>query len=161
MFSIIFASMAAGFVGFSQVNSYAMRYYKSEQLLKTALMVQTLSGIIFIIASVNGWLGLPGNLFFIFIFLSCLGFISSNASALTLAPFSKNAGSASALMGALQLGIGAFTSYEVSRLNDNTPVPLATIMGATSVIALVILLIGRRMIKKPVEISEDTAVVMH
>lgn len=159
MFSVIFASMALGFVGFSQVNSMAMRYYKSEQLLKAALMVQTVSGVIFVL--VNGWLGLPGNLFFIFIFLSCLGFISSNASALTLAPFSKNAGSASALMGFFQLGIGAFTSFCVSILNDNTPLPLAAIMGATSIIALGILLIGRRMIKHKVEVSDDAAVVMH
>jgi DHA1 family bicyclomycin/chloramphenicol resistance-like MFS transporter len=161
MFSVIFASMALGFVGFSQVNSMAMRYYKSEQLLKTALIVQAISGVVFVFASVNGWLGLPGNLFFIFIFLSCLGFISSNASALTLAPFTRNAGSASALMGALQLGIGALTSFGVSVLNDNTPVPLAAIMGATSIIALAILLIGRRMIKQQVEVSEDAAVVMH
>ena len=159
MFSVIFASMALGFVGFSQVNSMAMRYYKSEQLLKAALMVQTVSGVIFVL--VNGWLGLPGNLFFIFIFLSCLGFISSNASALTLAPFSKNAGSASALMGFFQLGIGAFTSFCISILNDNTPLPLAAIMGATSIIALGILLIGRRMIQHKVEVSDDAAVVMH
>ncbi|RKR84960.1 DHA1 family bicyclomycin/chloramphenicol resistance-like MFS transporter [Mucilaginibacter gracilis] len=161
MFTVIFACMAAGFIGFSQVNSMAMRYYKSEQLLKAALTVQTISGVIFVFASVNGWLGLAGNLFFIFIFLSCLGFISSNASALTLAPFSKNAGSASALMGALQLGIGALTSFGVSKLNNHTAVPLAAIMGATSVLALGILLLGRRMIKNKVEVTEGTAVVMH
>ncbi|MEO6521270.1 MAG: multidrug effflux MFS transporter [Mucilaginibacter sp.] len=161
MFSITFASMAAGLVGFSQVNSLVMRYYKSEQILKTALIVQTISGVIFVIASVAGLLGLAGNLFFIFIFLSCLGFISSNASALTLAPFSRNAGTASSLMGALQLGIGALTSFAVSILDDNTPVPLAGIMGATSVIALVILLVGRRIIKHKVEVSEDSGVVMH
>lgn len=161
MFVVIFACMAGGFIGFSQVNSMALRYYKSEQLLKAALIVQTISGVLFVFASVNGWLGLAGNLFFIFIFLCCLGFISSNASALTLAPFSKNAGSASALMGALQLGIGSLTSFGVSKLNNNTPVPLAAIMGATSVLALAILLIGRRMIKQQVEVSEDAAVLMH
>lgn len=161
IFVVIFACMAGGFIGFSQVNSMAMKYYKSEQLLKTGLIVQTVSGVIFVFASVNGWLGLPGNLFFIFIFLSCLGFISSNASALTLAPFSKNAGSASALMGFLQLGIGAFTSFCVSILNDNTPLPLAAIMSATSVLALGILLVGRRMIKHKVEVSDGAAVVMH
>jgi DHA1 family bicyclomycin/chloramphenicol resistance-like MFS transporter len=160
MFSVTFAAMASGLVGFSQVNSVAMRYYKSEQILKTALTVQTVSGIIFVALSIMGLLGLAGNLVFIFIFLSCLGFISSNASALTLAPFTKNAGSASALMGALQLGIGSLTSFSVSVLNDNTPVPLAGIMAATSVVALIILLVGRRMITKPVEASAN-AVALH
>lgn len=160
MFMYIFGGMALGFVGFSQVNTLMMRYYKSEQIIKTALMVQALSGVVFVFASVSGWLGLVGNLCFIFIFLSCLGFISSNASALTMAPFSKNGGSASALMGFLQMAIGAGTSYAVSALNNNTPLPLAAIMAATSVIALVILLIGSSFIKKPVEATEG-AVVMH
>jgi DHA1 family bicyclomycin/chloramphenicol resistance-like MFS transporter len=35
----------------------------------------------------------------LFIFLACLGISNPNTAALTLAPFTKNAGSASALMG--------------------------------------------------------------
>ncbi len=50
------------------------------------------------------------------------GFCLSNASALSLAPFGHNAGSASALMGAIQMSIGACTSALVSVFqNKNGP----------------------------------------
>jgi DHA1 family bicyclomycin/chloramphenicol resistance-like MFS transporter len=51
----------------------------------------------------------------LFIFLACLGISNPNTAALTLAPFTKNAGSASALMG-IQLGLGAFASFAVGLL---------------------------------------------
>jgi DHA1 family bicyclomycin/chloramphenicol resistance-like MFS transporter len=60
-------------------------------------------------------LGLYQTIGMLFIFLACLGISNPNTAALTLAPFTKNAGSASALMGA-QLGLGAFASFAVGLL---------------------------------------------
>jgi DHA1 family bicyclomycin/chloramphenicol resistance-like MFS transporter len=48
--------------------------------------------------------------FLIFLFLCCQGFTFPNAPALSLAPFGYNAGSASALPGAIQMGTGACTT---------------------------------------------------
>ncbi|EHQ24405.1 multidrug effflux MFS transporter [Mucilaginibacter paludis] len=157
----IFAGLSIGFIGCSQVNNLAMRFYKSEQIVRVALFIQVISGLLFVTAAVNGWLGLVGTVVFIFIFLCCLGFINSNAAALSLAPFSKNAGSASALMGCSQLAIGAFTSFAVGAFDSHTNIPLAAIMAASSVIALVILLIGRRQIKNQVEVSDEAGMAMH
>lgn len=157
----IFAGLSIGFIGCSQVNNLAMRYYKSEQIVRVALFIQVISGLLFVTAAANGWLGLVGTVGFIFAFLCCLGFINSNAAALSLAPFSKNAGSASALMGCSQLAIGAFTSFAVGAFNSHTNIPLAAIMASSSVIALAILLIGRRLIKNQVGVSDQAGIVMH
>jgi DHA1 family bicyclomycin/chloramphenicol resistance-like MFS transporter len=157
----IFAALSVGFIGSSQVNNIAMRYYKSEQIVKTALTIQVVSGLLFVVSAVSGWLGLIGTIAFIFSFLCCLGFINSNSAALSLAPFSKNAGSASAMMGCLQLAIGALASVGVGAFSSHTVVPLAAIMAASSVVALSILLIGRKMIRHQVEVSDNAAVVMH
>jgi DHA1 family bicyclomycin/chloramphenicol resistance-like MFS transporter len=61
--------------------------------------VQSIISITFLIASINHLLGLYQTIGMLFIFLACLGISNPNTAALTLAPFTKNAGSASALMG--------------------------------------------------------------
>lgn len=160
-FGYIFASMSVSFIGCSQLNTLVMRRYKSEQITKVAVWAQVLIGVVFVVASVSGWLGLWGTLAFIFLALCCLGFISSNASALALAPFTRNAGSASAVMGAIQLGLGALTSAAIGVFKSPTSVPLATIMAVSSILAAIILFFGSRNIKQKVEISADATAMVH
>jgi len=154
----IFAGLSVGFIGSSQVNNLLMKKFKSEQIVFCALAVQLITTIIFLIGAINGWFGLAGTIFMIFILLSCVGTISPNASALTLAPFLKNAGTASALMGAMQLGLGAFASLSVSFFNSRSAAPMAGIMAGSTLAAFLILLIGRRMIVKPIEASGEVMV---
>ena len=113
----IFAFIAAGLIGSSQVNSIMLRRFTSEQVIKAALLFQSAVGITMFMATFNGWISESGMIMLIFLFLCCQGFISPNASALSLAPFAKQAGSASALMGFLQMGIGASASALVSLLS--------------------------------------------
>jgi DHA1 family bicyclomycin/chloramphenicol resistance-like MFS transporter len=66
-----------------------------------------------------------------------------------MAPFSKNAGSASALMGALQMGLGALASVVVSVLSklDHSTFPMTGVMAGCSLLALAILFTGSRVIR--------------
>jgi len=148
-YSLIFAALAAGLIGSGQVNSALLKKYKSEQIIIVALAVQALTGIVLVTGAGNGWLGLAGTLATIFIFLSCAGFIFPNASALSMAPFAQHAGSASALMGALQMGLGALASVAVSLLskNDHTAFPMTGVMAGCSLLALCILFAGSRFIR--------------
>jgi DHA1 family bicyclomycin/chloramphenicol resistance-like MFS transporter len=91
-----------------------------------------------------GVLGLGGTITLLFVFLGCLGFTSPNTSALSLAPFTRNAGSASALLGAIQMGMGTLASVGVSLFNSHTAIPMATIMAITSLLALLLLLVSRQ-----------------
>ncbi|RYG06056.1 MAG: Bcr/CflA family drug resistance efflux transporter, partial [Chitinophagaceae bacterium] len=109
----------------------------------------------------NDWLNLYSTIGFIALFLSCLGFINPNAAALSLAPFSKNAGSASALMGALQMGLGALASVMVSLFSEHSVVPMPLVMTSAAFIALICLLVGKRFIKTEIEASADAAVIGH
>lgn len=153
----IFAFLSVGLIGASQVNTLMLKKYSSEQLIFGALICQAITGVIFVLGSMNGWLGLPETIFLLFIFLSCLGFASPNASALSLAPFTRNAGSASALMGAIQMGLGTLASIGVSLFTARSSVPMVAIMALTSLIALIILLTGRKMIKNKVEVDKENA----
>lgn len=153
----IFAFLSIGLIGSSQINTLMLKKYSSEQLIFGSLICQAITGIVFLTGSINGWFGLPETIALLFIFLSCLGFASPNASALSLAPFNKNAGSASALMGAVQMGLGALASVLVSMFDTRSSVPMVAIMASTSIIALLVLYIGRKNIKNKVSVDKDSA----
>ncbi len=150
----IFALIAMGLIGASQLNSVLLRTYKSEQIIKVALLCQTVTGILLFITTLFGWLELFSTIFFIFLFLCCQGFTFPNSSALSLAPFSKNAGSASALMGALQMGIGALTSAMVSFLSNHTALPMTGMMACCALTSFSILTIGSRIIRYRTSVEE-------
>lgn len=144
----IFALLSLGFIGSSQVNTLMLRRYTSQQLIFAALITQVATALIFLTGSINGWFGLVETTALLFVFLCCLGFVSPNASALTLVPFTKNAGSASALMGAIQMGVGALASVGVSLFSIKSAVPTVSVMAITSILALTILYVGRQRLSK-------------
>jgi DHA1 family bicyclomycin/chloramphenicol resistance-like MFS transporter len=150
----IFALIAMGLIGASQLNSVLLKTYKSEQIIKAALLCQTVTGILLFTGTIFGFLELFSTIFFIFLFLCCQGFTFPNSSALSMAPFSKNAGSASALMGALQMGIGAFTSATVSFLSNHTAYPMTGVMATCALLSFSVLTIGSRRIRYRASIAE-------
>jgi MFS transporter, DHA1 family, multidrug resistance protein len=96
----------------------------------------------------------------LFLFLACLGISNPNMAGLTLAPFSRNAGSASSLMGAIQLGFGALASSLVGVFVKNTITPIVVIMALTTIVAFIILIFGRSKIKETIVLSPDEEVPM-
>ena len=159
----IFALIAMGLIGASQINSVLLRNYKSEQIIRVALLCQTTTGIFLFAGTLFGLLELFSTIFFIFIFLCCQGFTFPNSSALSLAPFSKNAGSAAALLGGIQMSIGACTSALVSMLQNHTALPMTGVMACCAAASFSILLIGRRIIRYRASVEaveEQTAELM-
>jgi DHA1 family bicyclomycin/chloramphenicol resistance-like MFS transporter len=155
----IFALVAAGLIIASQVNSLLLRKYKSEQIIRVALFAQSIAGICLFTGSWNGWISLTGTILLILVYLSCQGFTFPNTSALSMAPFSRNAGSASALLGVIQMTLGATTSAIVSFLNNNTALPMTGVMASCSVLSFSILLLGRKIIRykaKMADVKDET-----
>jgi DHA1 family bicyclomycin/chloramphenicol resistance-like MFS transporter len=142
----IFAVIAAGLIGASQCNSLILRKYKSEQVMRWAIYIQSTIGIALVSTSVFDVQMLFLTIVLIFAFLCCQGFIFPNASALSMAPFGHNAGSASALMGFLQMSIGALMSALVSLLQDGTSLPMTGIMAFCSLSAAMLYTFGRKRI---------------
>ena len=156
----IFALIAMGLIGSSQLNSVLLKTYQSEQIIRVALICQAVTGLTLFLAALFGKLELFSTIFLIFIFLCCQGFTFPNSSALSLAPFSHNAGTASALMGAIQMGIGAFTSALVSLFHNHTALPMTGVMACCALGSLTVLTIGKRMIvyhSSIIEVAEQSA----
>lgn len=158
----IFATIAMGLITSSQVNTIMLKRFTSEQIIRIALLCQSVTGILLFLGTYYHLLGLFSTIFLIFIFLCCQGFTFPNSSALSMAPFTKNAGSASALMGAIQLGIGAFTSALVSVLHNNTALPMSGVMASCALLSLGVLLLGNKAIDKAsiIEVQEESAEMM-
>ena len=142
----IFALIAVGIISASQVNTLALKKYSSEQIIKAASFCQSVIGITLAVISLTGFSELFTTIFFIFLFLCCQGFIFPNASALSLAAFGNNAGSASALMGAIQMSVGAGASALVSFLENGTSLPMAGVMACCSLTAFLVFSLGRKII---------------
>ncbi|GAB3900544.1 multidrug effflux MFS transporter [Spirosoma agri] len=158
----IFAVLSVGFIGSSQVNTLLLRRHKSEQIVYVALIGQVIIALTFLAVALNGWLTLSITLIFLFIFLCCIGFTNPNAAALSLAPFAKNAGSASALMGALQMGMGTLISVFVSMFEEPSALPMVMGMAGSASVALLVLLVGRRTITTQIDVKQDAdAALLH
>ena len=146
-YGLIFAFIAAGLIGCSQLNNRILRKFDSTQILKVVLLSQSLIGILLIAGIAFDLISLYGIIILMLLFLSCQGFTFPNAAALAMAPFTKGAGSASALMGALQMVFGALASALVGLLFNGSAVPMASIMAFCAVSGSIILLIGHRRIE--------------
>lgn len=146
----IFAFMSLSFIGASQLNSLLLRKFSSEKMIFGALLSQSIIAIVFLVLTMNDMLGLYGTITMLFLFLACLGISNPNTAGLTLAPFSRNAGSASALMGAIQLGFGAFASFLVGVFVKDSMTPIVVIIAVTTIAAFIVLNIGKIKIKNTI-----------
>jgi DHA1 family bicyclomycin/chloramphenicol resistance-like MFS transporter len=143
----IFAIVAAGLISASQFNVMLLKKLSSQQLFKAGVSGQVLIASIFFIGTSMNWFGLIGTVFMLFLFLACFGITNPNGGALALSPFSKNAGSASALIGFMQMGAGALASMCIGIFNISTMLPIIGIMFFTSSLGLTILFFGNRQIR--------------
>jgi DHA1 family bicyclomycin/chloramphenicol resistance-like MFS transporter len=157
-FGIVFAALVMGFIGGSQVNVLLLRKFTSQQLFFSALLVQVLIGAIFFAGVRSHVVGLTGTLTLLFVFLSCIGLTNPNGAALSLAPFSTDAGRASALLGSLQAGTGALISMLVGLLGVHI---VSLLLFVSALIALIVLLAGRASIGSVAESTRDEVTVVH
>ena len=142
----IFALIAAGLITSSQLNNRLLKKYSSQQIVKTTLTIQTIAGLVLFAAAAVGWLNLYSTIALIFIYLSCQGFNFPNSSALSMAPFTKHAGSAFALMGAIQMGVGALASAVVGLFIPHNALPMTGVMAACILLAWILLFFSTRKI---------------
>lgn len=141
----IFAFLSIAFIGANQINMLLLNYYTSEQIVRAALIGMCLVLVAFLSLTITGVLGLYGTIAFLFFYLCFLGLINPNTAALALAPFSRNAGSASALLGAFQMCMGALASVAVSLFTTPSTLPMITIIGGTAFLSLLMLTVGKRL----------------
>ena len=145
-FSLIFTLLSCCFLASSQLNVWLLRRFESLKIFQTALALQIIIAIILLALVVSGTANLLTTVILLVLILSCIGSIMPNATALALAPFKRNIGSASALMGFLQLGISSIISSLIGLLNAGSLLPVALLLVFTTITAGILLFAGKKRI---------------
>jgi DHA1 family bicyclomycin/chloramphenicol resistance-like MFS transporter len=142
-----------GFIGGSQLNILALKYFSSQKIFRFALVCQFIIGTAYFTGVTNHWFDMNLNIAFLFLVLLCIGFASPNGIALALAPIRKNLGSASAMVGMIRIGVAGLSSASIGLLSATNSIPVAGMIMATAFLSLMFILFGLRRLKiKGVEV---------
>jgi DHA1 family bicyclomycin/chloramphenicol resistance-like MFS transporter len=146
-FGWMFGMNALAVVVGNQVNRVLLRKYDSAQILPVVTALQSATGILLLTGSLLGFLPKMAFVSLMVLFLFCFGFINPNSAALALQPFSRNVGSASAIMGSTIMISGALASGLVSYFHNRTAVPMTLMMAFYPSISFILMTIGQRFIR--------------
>jgi MFS transporter, DHA1 family, multidrug resistance protein len=133
---IAFGVNALGLVVMAQIGGRLVGRVSSQALLGWGVTIMAVGGIA-LLAVVLGRVGLVGVLAALFVIIASLGLIAPNATALALAN-TRAAGSASALLGVLQLTIGAVAAPLVGMGGTASAVPMAVAIASFGLATLIV-----------------------
>ena len=145
-FGWVFGANAFGFVAGAQVNGRLMRGADPHRVLALALLMQVGAGFALLLAALTGIGGLIGIWAPLFVYLTGLGFIMPNATALALAPHGAHAGAASALLGVMQFGLASLAASAMGAIQTASPVPMALLVVGAALLGLAVnrVLVGKK-----------------
>jgi DHA1 family bicyclomycin/chloramphenicol resistance-like MFS transporter len=126
-FGLVFAVIAVGVIGSSQVNRRLLLRYAPDKILGVACIFALGFGFALLTAALfdaSKWVVMAG----LFAVLTSNGFIAANALAGALNVDPLRAGTTSGLFGAANFALGAVASATAAALHDNTPLPVAIVM---------------------------------
>nr|WP_312034211.1 multidrug effflux MFS transporter [Actinoplanes sp. TBRC 11911] len=128
-FAYVFAGGAVGLIAATQLNVRLLRRFTPQRILIVALLAGLAAGVVLLVDARTGFGGLVGVLIPLWAALATVGLAMPNAPALALSRHGDAAGTAAALLGAVQFGVGALAAPLVGALG----------VGAVAMAAVVLL----------------------
>ncbi len=128
-FGLVFALGAIALIGASQVNVVLLNRWSAQQIVFGALAGAIVFGATLIVLASAGVGGLAGFLVPLLFLLASVGLVLPNAPALALSRHGEAAGTAAALLGATQFGLGALIAPIVGFLGNDGPAMAVTMTG--------------------------------
>ncbi|MEU5529051.1 multidrug effflux MFS transporter [Micromonospora chersina] len=138
-FGLAFGAGAVGLITATQLNVRLLRRYTPQRILVTALAVGTAAGLVLLSFAATDVGGLAAVLASLWVVLAAAGLAMPNAPALALSRHGEAAGTAAALLGAVQFGVGALAAPLVGVLGTGS-VAMAAVVAGGMAVALVVLL---------------------
>jgi DHA1 family bicyclomycin/chloramphenicol resistance-like MFS transporter len=139
-FGLVFGAGALGLIAASQLNVRLLGRYTEQQILVTALSIGSVAALLLVGFAATGVGGMVSVMFSLWLVLAASGLALPNAPALALNRYGDAAGTAAALLGAVQFGVGAIAAPLVGALGT-TGVAMGTVVAAGMVSALLVLLL--------------------
>ncbi|MFC7707300.1 multidrug effflux MFS transporter [Micromonospora lupini] len=158
-FGLAFGAGAVGLIGGTQFNVRLLRRYTPQQILISALVAGTAAGLLLVVFAATGFGGLGTLLASLWLVLAAAGLALPNAPALAMSRHSEAAGTAAALLGAVQFGVGAL-SAPLAGLFGTGSVPMAIVIagGMAAALAVMVLVVPRATLGA---VDPDLAVAVH
>jgi DHA1 family bicyclomycin/chloramphenicol resistance-like MFS transporter len=142
-FGLLFGVSAVWLIAATQLNARLMRRYRPHQVLVAASVAATSAGAVLFILALVGAGGMLAVAVPLWVALFFAGLMLPNAPAVALAAYGERAGTAAAMLGAEQFGVGAAVSPVVGLLG-NDAVGMATVVaGGLLVATLALVLVAR------------------
>jgi len=136
-FALIFALNGIGLVLGAQVNAALVKRVAPIRIVRVALPITLVLALVLLAVAVTGAGGLLGILVPLWLLLSVLGIIPPNASAMALARHGERAGTAAALIGAMQASVAGLISPLVGALGgDAVAMAIAVLVSVASAFAV-------------------------
>jgi DHA1 family bicyclomycin/chloramphenicol resistance-like MFS transporter len=136
-FGLTFGAGGIGLIMASQLNVWLLRRYPPQRILFCALLVGAVAGLAMVWSTVTGLGGLAGVLLPLWLMVATIGLTFPNAPALAMSRHGEMAGTAAALLGAVQFGLGGLAAPVVGLLGGGkvvmAAVSAAAMLGATGV----------------------------
>jgi DHA1 family bicyclomycin/chloramphenicol resistance-like MFS transporter len=126
----ILAIMSGAFI-----NSRVVMRAGRGRMMSIGVAMAALAGLALLAAGASGFGGLVGIVVPLFFYMGSLNLIAANALASSLDEFPEVAGTAAALFGLCQFGLGALAGAVVGQLHDGTPLPMAAVIATTGLSA--------------------------
>lgn len=144
---------AAGLILGSQINRWALKHISILQLSIRISVVLIVIASLFLLntLTINNFYVSFGTLFMMLFFL---GFQNPNCTTLSINPFTKDTGKASALVGSIKMMAGAIGSFVISQIHAKSAVPLAAICLALYIISALLFFRFERKLKKRVQAAQ-------
>ncbi|HBC6263658.1 multidrug effflux MFS transporter [Citrobacter sp. Cb008] len=140
----LFALNIVGVMVMSVVNRRLVQRHSLEQLLKYATMLAALAAVALAVLVKLESGGVEAIIITVFLFFSMNGIIAATSTAAALDAVPSIAGSASALIGALQYGSGIISSLLLAAFSDGTPWTMAWIIALFTLCSAVLALRATR-----------------
>jgi DHA1 family bicyclomycin/chloramphenicol resistance-like MFS transporter len=137
-YGLLFGANAVGLILASQFNRWLLRYYTSGRILRVALAIMAGSALLLAAATATGFGGFQTMLLLLFFCISSNGLVQPNALALAMAPHGRQAGSASALLGATQSALAAALGALVGLLHNGTALPMVLTIATCGTAAFLV-----------------------
>jgi MFS transporter, DHA1 family, multidrug resistance protein len=141
-FGLLFGAGAFWLIAATQLNPLLLRRWSPAQLLVAGTVAGAAAGAALVVLAGTGTGGLPAVAGSLWAVLFACGLALPNAPALALSRHGEAAGTAAALLGAIQFGVGALVSPVVGLLG-NDAVAIGSVVVTALLLAIAVLVVVR------------------
>lgn len=138
-FGLVFGANALTLTVFSQINPTLVRRFGPANVLTSAILFNVLASGLLVVTGATGFAGLVGILVPLAMVLGAAGLALPNTPALALTRHGEAAGTAAALLGFVQFGVGAVVAPLVGLFGSDSAVPMGSVILAVTVLASVLM----------------------